>query len=96
MTPADTEKVLKFLMSKLSPDDLQELDDQLVGKTEAMASDSRFGDEDGRKRFLNLGPVARNAARSTHRKPALALDADAGKSFEERFPDAGRLLDGRV
>ena len=93
-TPEVTAQVLKFLMSKLSPGDLEELDAQLMGSSSPMATDAALPSDDERRKFLKFGPTIRQSLRDARRQ-ALGMDAkpDAfkGKSFAEMFPNAGRL-----
>lgn len=87
-TPEVTVQVLKYLMSKLSPGDLEELDAQLTGSGTPMASDAALGSDENRRKFLDWGPTVRNSIRQAKRKH-LGLDAVdpfKGKSFAEMFP----------
>ena len=91
-TPDVTTQVLKFLMSKLSPGDLEELDAQLMGSGSPMAVDAALGSDDNRRKFMDWGPKVRQSLRDARRKN-LGLDEDPfkGKTFAEMFPDANRL-----
>ena len=100
--PKATKSVLKFLMSKLSAADLEELDNQLTGEGVAMATDARLAAHgpDLQRDFLNYAPRDRKALRNALRDvrsggmtmdQILRADPDYGKSLEERFPDMNRL-----
>lgn len=90
MSPSDVEKTLRFYMSKLPPDQLEELDAVLDGGAEPMASDARIGSEQDRRDWITAGHRARNAARSGHRN-RMAQDSVAKEEFLKRFPNAARL-----
>ncbi|RYC29317.1 hypothetical protein D3273_24720 [Lichenibacterium minor] len=93
-------KVLTFLLSKLSPADLAELDSHLVEGTEPQASDHRIPEGNLKRDFLHYTPRHRRAMAASlsgagghlTTDEVMRLDPDHGKSFEERFgPNATRL-----
>ena len=90
MNPKDTETVLNFLMSKLSPEDLEELDGMIEGGGETpVAQDARLT-PNVRANWLSMGARARRAARSGW-KARFAEDSATSAAFATMFPDAGRL-----
>ena len=93
--PENAVAILRFLVSKLSPDDLEELDDQLTGAPAPAATDRRLATDGLRRDFLRYGPTDRKAIRNALKPKALAQDQiDARMSFDERFPNAKRFLNG--
>ena len=91
--PENAVAILRFLVSKLSPDDLEQLDDQLTGAPEPTVTDRRLATDDLRRDFLRYGPTDRKAIRNALKPKALAQDGiNAGKSFDEMFPNMKRLL----
>ena len=91
--PENIVAILRFLVSKLSPDDLEQLDDQLTGAPEPTATDRRLANDSLRRDFLRYGPTDRKAIRNALTPKALAQDEiHAGMSFEEMFPNMKRLL----
>ena len=93
--PENILAILRFLVSKLSANDLEELDDQLTGAPEPTATDRRLATDGLRRDFLRYGPIDRKAIRNALKPKALAQDEiDARMSFDERFPNAKRFSNG--
>ncbi|MHC2108336.1 hypothetical protein [Methylobacterium sp. CM6246] len=88
MSPVDMEMILKFYMSKLSEQELAELDEKLAGGVPPegeMASDAAIK----RRQWIDLGPQARKAARDARqRRHAPAADS---AEYARMFPHANRL-----
>lgn len=87
MSPVDMETILKFYMSKLSEQELAELDEALTNGVppEAMASDAAIK----RRQWQDIGSHARIAARDARQK-RLRPAADSAE-FARMFPHANRL-----
>lgn len=98
--PKAQAKVLQFLLSKLSPADLAELDGHLTDGTEPQAADNRLPDGDLKRDFLKYTPrnrrVMMNALGGRPGAPMTMdemrrQDPNHGKSLDERFPNLNRL-----
>ena len=90
MTPKDMETAITYMMGKLSPEDLEELDGMIEGGTEQpVAQDARLT-PNVRANWLSMGARARRAARSGW-KARFAEDSATSATFATMFPDAGRL-----
>lgn len=98
--PVTMKKVVRFLLSKLSPADMAELDDHLSDGTEPVAQDSRIPAGRLRDTLLDYTPRARRALRKSLAGAPGAVptmdeirraDPMYGKSLEERFPGINRL-----
>lgn len=101
--PKAQAKVLQYLVSKLSPADLAELDGHLTDGTEPQATDHRIPEGDLKRDFLRYTPRNRRAlVDSLASAPGAPLTMDAirradpmhGKSLDERFPNLNRLRGG--
>lgn len=84
ISPVDMEVILKFYMSKLSEQELAELDEALANGVppDAMASDS------ARRQWLDIGPRARIAGRK-QRQDRLRPATDS--ATVAAFPHMNRL-----
>ncbi len=104
--PKAQAKVLAYLVSKLSPADLAELDGHLTEGTEPQATDHRLPEGNLKRDFLKYTPRNRRAmvdSLSGLPRPGAAprmtmdemmrSDPDAAKSLHERFPNMNRLKD---
>ncbi len=98
--PGAVKKALMFLLSKLSPADLAELDGHLTEGTEPQATDHRLPEGNLKRDFLKYTPKNRRALVDTLASaPGAPLTMDAirradpmyGKTLEERFPNLSRL-----
>ncbi len=93
--PRTVKNVLMFLISKLSPADAEELDNQLTGEGTATAMDARLDRAPDLKRdWLKYAPRERKALRNALKPKGLAQDEVnpfEGKTFDEMFPNSGRL-----
>ena len=88
-------KVITFLLSKLSPADLAELDDHLVDGTEPQATDHRIPEGDLKHDFLRYTPRNRRGMVKTFvgtRAGSLTMDAAERDAIHAKlFPNADRL-----
>lgn len=101
--PATVAKVVKFLVSKLPPDQLAELDGHLTDNTEPQATDHRLPEGNIKENWLDYTPRNRRAMADSllsapRRGAPLTVDQmrradpEAAKSFDDRFgPNATRL-----
>ncbi len=93
--PGAVKKVLIFLLSKLSPADLAELDDHLTEGTTPAAQDHRLPDGELKRDLLKYTPRNRRSAVDSltgGRRDPLGMDAAERKRIDEMlFPNANRL-----
>ena len=101
--PAAMKTALMFLLSKLPPDQLAELDDHLTKGTTPQATDSRIPAGKLRDELLLYTPRNRRAMVDTLASaPGAPLTMDQirrqdpmhGRSLDERFPNLNRLRGG--
>ncbi len=94
--PAVVKTVLQFIMSKMPPDQLAELDDHLTKGTTPQATDHRLPEGKLKNELLLYTPKNRrgmiDSFRAARGGDPLVMDAAERKRIDEMlFPNSGRL-----
>ncbi|RYC28862.1 hypothetical protein D3273_27020 [Lichenibacterium minor] len=93
--PAAVKTVLQFLLSKLPPDQLAEIDEHVTEGTTPQATDHRLPESDLKRDLLKYTPRNRRSMVNSvvgSRSNPLAMDAaERARIHDMLFPNAGRL-----